>query len=728
MPSTLTDPSDAPDKAEPLSLGHWLTLDNEVLRSTAYRALPACGTSPETCRQLYLDALMDPDPDIRSDAMEALVCRARPEDAEVIRQSLLGDPVREVKLAAMRLLSDLGDQGSIPILRALVLSRHEPDVAWEDELGDWDDWLDVQIEAIAALGRIGAVEAIEDFFAARDDEYGQTLDGPVFEALTKLGLEGASWLLAVVKTERGLSRKRAAEALERSDAEALRDHLPVLVEAEDPALRHIAIAHLPGDDATLRAMVRDDPEPGVRAAALRRASECDAEVARAGLSDPDDLVKVVALECLEAPFDPEFAAVLADNLLAWVSARGTSLAKAATLHLPSVAPDRAADALLGLVHSAERPLDLRVCAVRALEELPGPVSTDAIVDLLANPATQIRCAALTLLKARAVAGEAEAMEALAAAIRADLFSADAVRAAHGPEADVDVAMSKAEGSARPRIRITQEGDIVEVDDAEEKSSAAPGASTMDAILAHGSVLSRPAVDEDEQASEPEADLAEDTPEESPARRKRRRAVEGSDDVAGSLSYEALRIGGDVESEAVRAALLQRLKDPDQQTRRLAWEVFGGTGTALNSGEVLAAALADEDPVVRLVAFQCAVSEGALDTSRLEAALADPDALLRAQAVATLAPERALAHLSDAAGAVRGAALERLMASTKHLKQEAVDALLSAERVDTLSVLLSKAADARVLVLKKLTVPDLPPRKALVLLDALARTVSPATES
>ena len=60
---------------------------------------------------------MDPDPDLRADAMAALVRCARPEDAPAIRRSLAGDPVGEVKVAAVQALARLKDGGSVPLLR-----------------------------------------------------------------------------------------------------------------------------------------------------------------------------------------------------------------------------------------------------------------------------------------------------------------------------------------------------------------------------------------------------------------------------------------------------------------------------------------------------------------------------------------------------------------------------------------------------------------------------------
>ena len=90
----------------------------DVVRCAAARALGAIGD--EKAAPALVDALLDEDPDVRTDAMAALVHCARPEDADAIRRSLLGDPVKEVKVFAIEALSRLADGASVPLLRGLA--------------------------------------------------------------------------------------------------------------------------------------------------------------------------------------------------------------------------------------------------------------------------------------------------------------------------------------------------------------------------------------------------------------------------------------------------------------------------------------------------------------------------------------------------------------------------------------------------------------------------------
>ncbi len=107
-----------------------LQSENEVVRCLAAKALGHIGS--DLAADALVAALMDPDPDVRADAMEALVTCARPRDAAPVCRSLIGDPVQEVKIAALRVLARLGDRESIALIRRLALDRAEDTVSWED--------------------------------------------------------------------------------------------------------------------------------------------------------------------------------------------------------------------------------------------------------------------------------------------------------------------------------------------------------------------------------------------------------------------------------------------------------------------------------------------------------------------------------------------------------------------------------------------------------------------
>ena len=483
----------------------YLQSESELLRCAAARALAVQGGQRADVGEALLGALTDPDPDVRTDAMEALSGRAEPEHMEKLLESLSGDPVREVKVAAIAALTRLGRNaravGAVELLRALVLSRAEDRVAWEDEGSDWEDWLDIQVAAITALGSMGASEAIEDLIAARDDELAQSLDIPVFEALARMGPEGVAHLLAIIETEPGLSARRAAQVLETVDSETLRTHLDTLLSDRDPKLRCIAVGLLPGDSDILARLVTMDPDPDVRCVALAHAARLQPELMLKAIRDTDEEVQSTALRLMRPPIGPEDHEVLVDNILAWVEGASAGLMACAAENLPRWAPDRATHSLLRLCADSRRPLEARVAAVLGLGRLDPPVTTPVLVGLLSNPAQQVRTAVLVQLGARAQAGDQQAVNAIAAAIGRSLSPED-----HTGQTSVDqtrscAAMPMTEGAHPTRIRITRDGDIVPVDpDGEETQMAA--ASTLAAILGSRSPTS----------GVPEG---EDTPEEAP---------------------------------------------------------------------------------------------------------------------------------------------------------------------------------------------------------------------
>ncbi len=147
-----------PDFDPVATIARHLRDGGDVIRCAAARAIGSLGD--EAAASDLIAALLDQDPDVRTDAMAALVSCARPRDNEAIRRSLAGDPVKEVKVLALQALCRLKDAGSSPLIRALARDRCDDDITWEDGAGIWDDWLDVQVAAITTLGSLGDSEAV----------------------------------------------------------------------------------------------------------------------------------------------------------------------------------------------------------------------------------------------------------------------------------------------------------------------------------------------------------------------------------------------------------------------------------------------------------------------------------------------------------------------------------------------------------------------------------------
>ncbi|QBF32514.1 HEAT repeat domain-containing protein [Thalassococcus sp. S3] len=677
--------------------------ENEVLRSAAIGTLAALPAGTQDVRETLLAALLDQDPDIRADAMEGLTHHGTQDDAETIRLSLAGDPVREVKVAAIAALARLQDKDAFGLLRRLVLSRAEDEVAWEDEGSDWEDWLDVQIAAIAALGQMGAVEAIEDMLAARDDELGQTLDGPVFEALSCLGQAGLSWLLAIVEVEHGLAARRAAEVLSRKAPGDLAAHLDMLVGSRDPRLRLVGVGCLDPGATELAGCVRTDPNADVRRAALLRAADAQPMLVLDALSDPAPEVQATALACLSPAEGADLQEDLIANMLAWLQGGPAVLMTQAARSLPDWAPEQAAAALLRLIDDRARPLEARLAATRSLAKVQPAVPCDALVALLGNPAQQVRTATLILLRDRAALGDETAQDLLAKLIAGT--DPDAAPPSPAESADIETRRPDLD-SVQPSLHITPNGEIVRSAPQDAGTAPPDGQSTLSEILARSHNLQSKDISSERGGN----------------KARKRCSVEGPEDISLAISREAMAIAAMLAGQKIERSLMIWAADPGNPLYRSAWQALAQRKSrhALDAAAARLAlrAVAGEDAVVRLAALQVLSGYPEGDAAR-KAAHRDPDPLIRAEAIGWLKPEDLPSAVADDALPVRRAAVARLLSSGSAAQiAHAVEALMRAERKDALCDLVAGSREAMSLVLEKLAATHLSGRQALVALAAL----------
>lgn len=715
------------DQSPPLPLGNrpdpvpllleQIASTNDVIRTGAVRAAVAIAADDPRIRDALLACLLDEDPDVRTDAMDGLRLCAQPKDAPTLRRSLMGDPVREVKHAAILTLAALKDTESIPLLRRLVLSRGADDIAWEDETDAWDDWLEVQVMAIEALGEIRATEAIDDMLAARDDEEGQVLDGPVFAALARMGHEGATWLLSIAQSEQGLSRKRALESLAAMNASLLEDYADYVLQDDAADIRRLAITWLTPDDRRLEAVSLRDPEAGLRAEALARIAPHRPDLAITALSDNSTAVQAVALDHLALPLEAALHAAVTENAFAWCRVGDEKLASAAARLLPDLAPKTSAAALLALAHDTARPLAARLEAVKSIVRLEHDPATERLTVLLGNESQQVRAVALTCLAALCRQGDALAGEALAVAMAGTLLSEEHAVVAHGDAGGPDVAMPKADAPPRGHLRISRDGDIIQTDAPE---APGPMHSTLEAIQQAG------------RDTPPEPIQAEDTPEETPAKRRHRRPVEGPETVADDLRAIAVGIAGDLDHPRIAEAVLGALEEAEDTLRLMAWRALRKRArTGLRGAETFAlatAGLKDETPAIRSVAADILALDA--EAARgLRACLEDSDALLRALAVQHAATSaEAVSALADPVKVVRGAALDRLLDDPNAVHSAPIfETLSDADHIDSLAEACSRSDHVLTRSVQTLAQKDLAPRKLHVLLEALAASTPTSGE-
>ncbi len=640
----------------------YLRAPEEPVRCAAARVLGVLGD--EKSAPVLVGALLDSDPDVRADAMAALARCARPQDAAAIRRSLRGDPVGEVKTAAVRALSRLRDEASAELLRALARDRCESDVTWEE--GSWDDWLDVQMAAITALGDMGAEAAVDDLIRARSDEAGQELDHLVFAALAKMPGRGIAALLDFLDDGNARVRQRALTALARSGRDRLAPLRDRLVGDPSAGVRRLAADSLDADDPALPEMALNDPDPSVRAAALARVVPGRPEIGREALADSEPAVRRVALEALAACLSRSDEPVLAAKLEAWLRGEDARLAAVCAAALPRLKGEAALSLLREMSADREAATEVRIAALRSLGEVGTREALAALRPAAVDPVRQVRLAALaaTAVLARTAREDVrgQARDLLVDAVRGNLGAGVSFLRADANDDVPDRAAPVPEGSGR--VAITPEGGIVPADAPAPDASAAGSASgsegpayprsTLEAIQGTGTATPSP------------------DPPPSPAAggrvRSRRVPVEHVDDTEADIRMAAVLVAADCAGDDIDAALAEAAASTTSDLRAAVFEAIARRTRAVPLSPVLEAVLVRslgcDDARVRCATARALTGAGLDAAPQIIPLLDDSDASVRAAAVTALAvvhTETVKRGLGDPSPLVRQAAADAMVA-------------------------------------------------------------------
>ncbi|WP_343560298.1 HEAT repeat domain-containing protein [Kiloniella sp. b19] len=390
----LTSQMKADEQARVLT--RFLKAEEDTIRAAAARAL--CGYATDKTADELLAALLDEDEDVRIDAMVALRDVARPQDARTVLKSLQGDPIPEVKIAAVKTLARLKAEEAFPLLCRLVVDRAEDEVFW-DEHGDvWDDWLDIQLEAVRALGRYGNPDAVEPLMKAWQDEMGQEIHADIFMSLAALPERGLPVLLDIVKGEDGRSRRIAMNALMTVAPEALAGDVLALSADDNPEIRRIALRGFPADHEELRFILEHDTQASVRAELVRLFGAERQDLSRLALLDESEEVRARALKTLVLPDHENFCNDLLANLEVWISVGGETLCVAAVERFAEWGGSRAVPVLCALVKNADRPEQARLKALSLLGTMDGEEALATLELSLKDRSRQMRVSALSGLR------------------------------------------------------------------------------------------------------------------------------------------------------------------------------------------------------------------------------------------------------------------------------------------------------------------------------------------
>ncbi|WP_179954308.1 HEAT repeat domain-containing protein [Denitrobaculum tricleocarpae] len=734
-----------------------LKAEDEVVRCAAARALAALGDAAAAPH--LVEALLDEDPDVRTDAMYALVRCARPEDADALRRSLLGDPVKEVKILAIEALAAVKDAASLPLLMALSKDRCDHDVAWEDEAGMWDDWLDVQLAAIAALGEMAAQEAVQDMLLARDDEMGQELDDVVFAALAKIPESGITTLLSLLRDSNPRVREQALIALSKANSDVLITQVELLVQDSSPQVRRLALSCLDSESSWVGRLLRDDPSDLVRQALVETFAETRRDIALMALEDRSEGVRSAALEVVLSRPEFQISEDLAANMQAWMMMSGQTLAATCAKFLPRACGTAAHAPLCEVVCDPERALEVRIAALRALKDLPLDAVIAVLKTCVSDPTRQIRASALsslaTLSKAEDDAVAQSARAALVGAISGQFATEEAAKPVRAESEESPVEASKVEDIASHRVTISQDGDIlsedevqarkargeaIECDPAQEKPEdresagdrerAEDGESNVIDVTFPKSTLAAIqtiSTDAGDRIVSPRSGDAPQASSKKGGKGKRRVPVDGPDSFAMDLRLVALRVSADCHGEDLEQAFCDAAEATDLTLRIAAYATLVQRSEVLPLSESLLPALikglGDENPLIRGYAAQAIGKCLPHGEKELEALLDDADALVRAtalRAIASLPGERVLLALRDDSSFVRQAAMERVLAggSPKELTQS-IAILLEEGFSSNLAEVCRQSAEAQKYLITALAAEDLARKPTLAGLEAIA---------
>lgn len=263
-------------------------------------------------------------------------------------------------------------------------------------------------------------------------------------------------------------------------------------------------------------------------------------------------VQAVGLDLLGQSLLLEGMEAVADNVCVWMGVSQRAVLTAAVRHVSRLTPERAEILLIDLAQDGVRPLEARIVAVRALAALQPAVQTERLIALFSNPAQQVRLAAVLALRE---CSDPAVQHALVNAVHPSLLTEDAAVLDHQVgNISAELGAPKEGNTAQSKIRITPDGAIVSAGTVMEQQT-----STLSPILSDTEEVTDPAV------------MAEDTPEEAAPKRRKRRAVEGPDAVARSLSLDVMRNCAALLCDEMWHAIALHFADLDDDVRLTAWK-------------------------------------------------------------------------------------------------------------------------------------------------------------
>lgn len=633
------------------------TLENgiDIHRCVAAAAL-ADIAYPGTAAALK-KGLLDEDEDVRTDVVNGLQALKDPETADAVMENLLGDPCPEVKLAAIEMLAEVNYRPAAPWLQKLVVSASE-DINWDHDgyyTTGWEDWLDIQVAAINAIGKMAITEAVPEILIALADEEGQDLSQIAIPVLAKLGDDGLKALEDLFAEGDAQTRRRICDSLSLGQSPRADELISACLQDQDSDVRYVALEKQIAANSKDPKIIGfyNDPSEEVRQLVVESIGARVPAKINELLSDPSPLVRQAAFRAIAAEperFEKDGFSEIVRKAIAGVPevAGDASVAWAALIGAPS------ADSLGTALQNPAQPLAFRVGLIEALTLLD-----DAGFPYLAEAAgdenRQVRVSAMTAIAeiAKETAWPNDASETLLAALNGDLVE---------PTLEEDeLEVEAAEETAPIAKAITQ--------DPEEKEAL----STLDQILQKGIQTEQPA--DDDEAEEETVELTGEDErfiEISQLRAMKKGKVSLDVKIAPYQDVRrfAARLLGDFNEGGLTVALAEALAHDDDELKQACLESLALIGLERNKlkkslYKLIVKETESPDRGIRIAATRCiGFMPGDNVTERLVGLSLEQDVHVRMEAINALGKrkgqtETMITALQDDYSGVRSAAAKSL---------------------------------------------------------------------
>jgi len=628
----------------------------DIHRCAAARALGSSG-NPRAVEPL-VEALLDEDEDVRTDAANALINLADPRSAKQLMENLVGDPNFDVKIAAIKALAKMKHEPVVPLLRKLAANEQDEFDFDEEDFYDteFDSWMDVQLEAIRALGSFGVEEAVPEILTALNDEMGQDVTETAFVALAKLGAPGAAALNDYLKSDAERIRRRVVTALAESDTEDADVLIGECLIDPSEDVRLLAARHIAGKNPADNRLVCLfwDTSAAVRLEALTLAGVAQSDWVKTLLDDQDAAVQRAALDLSVDNPDLLPAELVSEKVRELLDHQDVQTAKIAASALGAVVGVDAFGELSELVRDTDKPVELRRGALQGLARL-GDVSIPVLTDMVGDDERQIRLDAMAMLSKFAKTAESwpnSAAGSLMAALRGELVAPE-----EEPEAVEENSDEEAEG-AEDSVESPVEEDSIdeqaeeeelpEEELPEEEDTGSSSMSTLASILDNSDEAARVEQEADESVVLTDEDMGFLEVSQQRAMRKRKISPDegivaahdvrlfsarllgtlSHDDISDLLAQTAVSDQKDIRLAALDSLvqhgkankglpfeavqpLLHLINDGDRDIRLLAVRALGFAGGD-GAGKILAEKMEDTDSFVQIEAIRGLAYLGEVD--------------------------------------------------------------------------------------------------------------------